>query len=552
MDWDILIRNCRIVDGTGRDAMPGEIGICDGRIGVVASNCLGTAARVIEAAGMVACPGFIDMHTHSDLMLLAEPGAHAKIMQGVTTEVIGQDGLSYAPVTDATLPQFRAAFKGINGDPPGLAWDWRSVAEFLAHFDRRTAVNVAMLAPHGNIRAAVLGMDDRKASATELEQMTRLLEQAMDDGAFGLSTGLTYAPCSYADTAELVALCRATARHGGFFAPHLRSYGADMDAAVREAFEISAAAQCPLHLTHFQASFSTGKGKAGFYLQQIHEARRQGLDVTLDAYPYLAGSTFLAGLLPSWVHAGGEAQLRKRLSDPAIRTKIRHEMEVVGADGMHKVPVDWAVIVVSDVGSAPRADWVGLSLAAIAQRTGRAAFDCYADLILESDLAATCLAFIGHEENLQAFLRDPQFMGSSDGILVGARPHPRAWGAFARFLARYVRELGVLKLEECVRKLTSVPAARLGLADRGCLRPGYWADVVIFDPDTVQDTATFENPRSYPDGIPYVIVNGVLVKDNGQHTGATPGHALRHVSRSGGQRGLSPPMARHAPPDRPR
>ncbi len=530
MDWDIVIRNCRVVDGTGRAAVPGEIGIRGGRIGEVGPACLGTAARSIDAAGMVACPGFIDMHTHSDLMLLAEPAAPAKIMQGVTTEVIGHDGLSYAPVTDATLAQFRADFKGINGDPPGIAWDWRSVAEFLDRFDRRTSVNVAMLAPHGNLRAAILGMENRQASPAELGRMIGLLDRAMDEGAFGLSTGLTYAPCSYADTEELVALCRATSRHGGFFAPHLRSYGADMEAAVREAFATCAAAQCPLHLTHFQASFSTGKGKAGFYLEQIQQARRRGLDVTLDAYPYLAGSTFLAGLLPGWVHAGGRARLLDRLGDPAIRVKIRHEIEVLGADGMHKVPVDWSVVVVSDVGSAPRSDWIGLSLAKIAEQTKRPAFDCYADLILESDLAATCVTFIGHEENLQAFLRDTGFMGSSDGILVGARPHPRAWGTFARFLARYVRELGVVTLEECVRKLTALPAARLGLADRGCLRPGYHADVVLFDLATVQDTATYENPRAHPKGIPYVIVNGVVVKDNDRHTGATPGRALRRAA----------------------
>jgi N-acyl-D-amino-acid deacylase len=529
MDWDIVIRNCRIVDGSGSAAVPGEIGIRDGRIGFVGPTCFGAAARTIDAAGMVACPGFIDAHTHSDLMLLAEPLASAKVMQGVTTEVIGQDGLSYAPVTDETLGQFRSDFKGINGDPAGLAWDWRSVAEFLDRFDRRTAVNVAMLAPHGNLRAAVLGMENRRATPAELEQMTRLLERSLDEGAFGLSTGLTYAPCSFGDTEELIALCRVVARRGGFFAPHLRSYGADMEAAVEEAIEICAAARCPLHLTHFQASFSTGKGKAGFYLQRIQRARRDGLEVTLDAYPYLAGSTFMAGLLPGWVHEGGRQRLVDRLRDPATRAKIRHEIEVVGADGMHKVPVDWSVVVVSDVGIAPRTDWIGLSLAKIAERTGRPAFDCYADLIVESDLGATCVTFIGHEENLQAFMRDPHFMASSDGILLGARPHPRAWGAFARYLARYVRELGVLSLEECIRKLTSLPAARLGLSDRGHISPGHCADLVILDPATVQDTATYENPRAHPLGIPYVIVNGVVVKDNGQHAGATPGRALRHA-----------------------
>jgi N-acyl-D-amino-acid deacylase len=531
MDWDLLIRNAQIADGSGSPCRKGEIGIQGDRIASIGASCPGEARRVIDAAAMVACPGFIDMHTHSDLMLLAEPQASAKVMQGVTTEVIGQDGLSYAPASAEILAQFRASFKGINGDPPGLDWDWRTVGEFLDRFDRRTAVNVAMLAPHGNLRAAVLGMESRQASAGELGQMQRLLDQAMEEGAFGLSTGLTYAPCSFADARELGALCEVVARRNGFFAPHLRSYGADMEAAVEEAIAVCASSRASLHLTHFQAPFSTGKGKAGYYLDRIRRARDEGLNVSLDAYPYLAGSTFMAGVLPGWAHEGGRERLLERLADAATRGRIRHELEVVGADGMHKVPVDWAAMVVSDVGRAPHAEWVGLSLEQIAQRNRRPAFDCFVELVVQSDLAATSVNFIGHEENLQAFMRDPEFMASSDGILVGSRPHPRAWGTFARYLARYVRELGILRLEECVRKLTALPAARLGLNDRGTLRPGSFADLVIFDPAAVQDTATYENPRSYPLGIPYVIVNGQIVKDNGQQTGALPGRALRHAGR---------------------
>jgi N-acyl-D-amino-acid deacylase len=528
MDHDIVIRNAEIVDGSGAPRRRGEIAICGERIALVGESCPGQARRVIDAEGLVVCPGFIDMHTHSDLMLLAEPKASAKLMQGVTTEVIGQDGLSYAPGTAETLAQFRANLKGLNGDPPGLAWNWRTVGEFLDRLDGRTAVNVAMLAPHGNLRAAVLGMQSRAASDGELDRMQQLLDQAMAEGAFGLSTGLTYAPCSFGDARELTALCRIVARHGGFFAPHLRSYGADMEAAVDEAIDICAASQAALHLTHFQAPFSTGKGKAGYYLERIGRARQQGLNVTMDAYPYLAGSTFMAGLLPGWAHEGGREPLLARLADPATRARIRHEIEVTGADGMHKVPVDWGVVVTSDVGRAPRADWVGHSLGTIAERSGRPAFECFLDLVVESDLAATCVTFIGHEDNLQAFMRDPEFMASSDGILVGARPHPRAWGTFARYLARYVRDLRILGLEECVRKLTSSPAARLGLKDRGTLRPGNFADVVIFDPATVQDTATFEDPRSHPLGIPYVIVNGAVAKNNGRQADVLAGRALRH------------------------
>lgn len=535
MQWDLVIRNACIVDGTLGPARPGEIAVAGAKIAEVAPRCAGASKRVIDAQGMVACPGFIDMHAHSDLMLLAEPRASAKVMQGVTTEVIGQDGLSYAPLTAATRELFRASLKGINGDPAGLAWDWSSAAEFLARFDGRTAVNVAMLAPHGNLRAAVLAMESRPPTPDELGRMAELLDQAMREGAFGLSTGLTYAPCSFARTDELVALCRVAARRGGYFGPHLRNYGAEMEAAVEEAIEVCTAARAPLHLTHFQASFSTGKGKAGYYLERIRQARRQGLDVTLDAYPYLAGATFMAGVLPGWVHAGGRGQLLARLADPDTRAKIRHELEVLGADGMHKVPVPWEAMFVTDVGASPRQEFVGQSLRQIGERTGKPPFECFADLVVESDLAASCVTFIGHEENLQHFMRDEKFMASSDGILVGARPHPRAWGAFARYLARYVRELGVWSLEECVHKMTALAAARLGLPDRGQVKPGCWADLVVFDPETVQDTATYENPRAHPKGIPYVIVNGTLVKDEGQPTDALPGRALRHRSIESGR-----------------
>jgi len=528
MDLDLLITGAQIVDGTGSPAAPGCLGIRDGRIVTLAADRSAAARRKIDAGGLVAAPGFIDVHTHSDLMLLAEPNAPAKIMQGVTTEVIGQDGLSYAPATETTLAHFREALKALNGDPDGLAWDWRGLGEFLDRFDRRTAVNVAMLAPHGNLRAMVLGMENRPATGAELAEMQRLLDQAMQEGALGLSTGLTYAPCSFADTRELVGLCRVVARHGGYFAPHLRNYGPEMEAAVDEVLQVAAASGAPLHLTHFQASFPSGVGKAGLYLERIARARLQGLEITLDAYPYLAGSTFLAGLLPTWTHEGGPEKLLARLADPGTRETIRREMEVTGSDGFQKVPAQWDIVVISDVAGRQNAALVGKTLDQIARLRGRPPFECFADLLVEEKLGVSCITFIGHEENLQQFMQDPKFMAGSDGLLIGARPHPRAWGTFARYLGRYVRQLGVLSLEECVRKMTSLPAWRLGLTDRGTLAPGQAADVVLFDPRAVRDTATYEHPRSHPEGIPYVLVNGTVVKDDGHPTGALCGLALRH------------------------
>ncbi len=527
MQVDLAIVNAHVLDGTGAAAEFGHVAVEGDRIVALGPEADRGARRTIDADGMVVCPGFIDVHAHSDLVPLAEPHCAAKIMQGVTTEVIGQDGLSYAPLTDGTLAHFRTALAALNGDPEGLAWDWRSVDEYLDRFDRRVAVNVAFLAPHGNLRAAVLGLEDRAPTRRELDEMKRLLDRALCEGAFGLSTGLTYAPCSFAEPGELAALCEVVSRHGGYFAPHMRNYGAEMEAAVEEVIGIAVSAGVPLHLTHFHVSFPGGKGRAGHYLERIDRARREGLDVTLDAYPYLAASTFLAGLLPSWTHEGGPKRLIERLTEPETRERIRREMEVTGSDGLQKVPAAWDSIVLTDVASGRGAPLVGRSFAEIARRLGRPPFDCFADLLVETKLAVSCLLFIGHEENVETILRDPELMPGSDGLLIGPRPHPRAWGTFARYLARYVRELGVLRLPDCVRKMTSLPARRLALRDRGVLRPGMVADLVVFDPDRVQDTATYENPKSHPEGIPYVVVAGQIVKHAGQPTGALPGRALR-------------------------
>jgi len=528
MDVDLSIINGRVADGTGNPWYWGELGIRSDRICWVGRGRSLKARRTIDARGMIVCPGFIDVHTHSDIMPLVDPRHSAKVMQGVTTDVIGQDGLSYAPLTDQTLEYFRTTLKAANGAPQGLAWDWRSVSEYLERFDGHTAINFAMLAPHGNIRAAVLGLESRAPKAEELAEMCSLLDRAMRQGTFGLSTGLTYAPCSYASTHELVELCRVAGRYGGYFAPHLRSYGAEMEAAVREAIEVCTEAGLPLHLTHFRAPLYSEAGQGDTYLEWVDRARSEGLEVTMDMYPYLAGATFLAGLLPGWSHEGGNDNVIRRLTDPQTRNKIRHELEVTGSDGMHNLPARWDSIVLTDVESRKNAEFIGLNLQEISQRLGKTPFDCFADLLIEERFAASCVVFAGNEENLQRFMRHPTLMAGSDGLLIGRRPHPRAWGTFARYLSTYVRELGILSLADCIRKMTSLPAQRLGLQDRGIIRTGMLADLVVFDPDTVRDTATYEEPRSHPLGIPFVIVNGQLVKDDGQQSDALPGRALKN------------------------
>jgi len=472
-------------------------------------------------------PGFVDMHTHSDLALLAEPTWECKVMQGVTLEVLGQDGLGLAPVTEATREVLHQQLMGWNGPGPGVTRDWSTVGQYLDRFDRRVSPNVAMLVPHGTVRMAVMGLDDRTPGVEELQRMRELVAQGMRDGAVGLSAGLTYTPASYATDDEVVALCEAVRPFGGYYQPHHRNYGARALEAYAASLEIGRRAGVPVHFTHALLNFPVNRGRAGELLAMIDGARAGGLEVTLDTYPYLAGMSYLHAAIPSWAHAGGGAALLERLRSPDARARLRQEM-AAGSDGFNGMPVDWSIIVIAGAGLEENRPYVGLSIRDAAARAGRDPFDFYCDLLVAERLGVGSLTFSGNEENVRAIMQHPAHTAGSDGITVVQRPHPRAWGTFARYLAEYVRKLGLVRLEEMVRKMTSLPCRRLGFPDRGLIRVGAAADVVCFDAERVQDTATYETPRQHPAGIPYVLVNGVLVKDQDRHTGARPGRALRH------------------------
>ena len=528
MPYDILIRRGRVIDGSGSPWFIAEVALRGDRIADVGSLGGAAAHRVINAEGRVVCPGFIDLHTHGDLMHLAYPDAAPRVMQGVTTDTIGQDGLSYAPVTAASLAYFRRQVRAINGDPDGLAWDWRSVGEFLARFDRKTSVNVAYLLPHGPVRFLGMGGAEKRAPTEgEMRHMRELVAEGMREGAVGFSTGLTYAPCSFASSEELVELCRAAAAFDGAFMPHLRSYGAGVMEAMDEAVQIAREARIALHLTHHQVVFPLNEHRVPEYLAVIDRARAEGMDVTCDSYPYVAGSTFVRGMLPGWSQGLTVDEFAATLRDPAGRERIRHEVEDLGCDGSHGVPMDWSRIQISGVKTEAGRRWVGMRIDAAARDAGMRTFDFVAELLIAEEGEVACVSFFGYEHAVQAIMRHPAHMVGSDAIMAGERPHPRAWGAHARYLARYVRELGVLTWEEAIRKMTSAPAARLGLADRGLVKRGLAADLVVFDPRTIQDTATFEDPKRHPVGVEHVIVNGALVVDGGVHTGARPGRALR-------------------------
>ncbi|MFG3495165.1 amidohydrolase family protein [Streptomyces sp. NPDC047928] len=529
---DLVIRGARVVDGTGGPSYRADVGVTGGRVAAIrrAGEPALSGRRVLDAHGLVLCPGFIDMHAHSDLALLRDPAHEAKAAQGVTLEVLGQDGLSYAPVDDRTLADVRTAISGWNGDGADIAFDWRSVGAYLDRLDRGfggegIAVNAAYLVPQGTVRAYAVGWDDRPATDGELRHMRGLVAEGLEQGAVGMSSGLTYTPGMYASDAELTELCRVVAAYGGYYCPHHRSYGAGALAAYEEMVAVAREAGCALHLAHATLNFGVNEGRAAELLAVVDRALGQGADITLDTYPYTPGCTTLAALLPSWASEGGPEAVLARLRDDATAERIRHDLEVTGSDGCHGVPVAWDTVEVSGVGDPALAAFVGRRVPdwPTARR-----------LLLADRLGPTVLQHVGHEENVRAIMRHPVHTGGSDGILHGDKPHPRAYGTFPHYLGRYVRELGTLSLEEAVAHLTGRPAARLRLPDRGLVTVGHRADLVLFDPDTVAAGATFASPRTLPTGIPYVLIDGRFVMADGRRTDVLAGRAVRRTPVAGG------------------
>ncbi|PRA81854.1 family 20 glycosylhydrolase [Microbacterium sp. MYb66] len=532
-----VYRGATVVDGTGAPRRVADVAVEGAR--VVAILPLGAAdadslelpdgAVEVRAEGLVLAPGFIDMHAHSDLAVLSGAAHDAKIRQGVTTEVLGQDGLGYAPLDDAAAAVIPAQIAGWNGMPSDVPW--RTMDDILAAIDAATVANAAVLVPQGNLRMMVVGHENRPATPGEIATMAEMLGQALDAGAFGMSSGLTYTPGMYADVAELEALCRVVAERGGYWAPHTRSYGGGALDAYREAIDIGRRTGCPVHLTHATMNFAPNRGRADELFALIDDATADGIDVTLDTYPYLPGATTLSALLPSRLAATGD--LLQAISDLDVqgREAVRVELEEIGCDGFHGEKADWSQIQISGTANPALSDLVGRTVAEISEASGRRAVDVVLDTILADGGATGILMHIGDEDNVRAIMRHPRHAGGSDGILIGARPHPRGRGTFPRYLGHYVRELGVLTLEEAVRHLSGTPAARLGLdrgdAPRGVIREGATADLVLFDPLTIAAGATFEEPFTAPTGVIEVLVGGVPVVVDGDVTGATPGRALR-------------------------
>ncbi|HEX7950702.1 MAG TPA: D-aminoacylase [Candidatus Limnocylindrales bacterium] len=525
---DLLISGGTVVDGTGAKGVRADVASVDGRIRLLdlADPPPGNVGRAIDATGKVVCPGFIDLHSHGALVILADPRHEPKVRQGVTTEVVGVDGNGFAPFLDRDdLEAFVQLDAGLDGRPD-IAYDWSSVETYLSRYDRSVALNVATMIGNSPLRIAALGWDDVPADDRALDRMRGLIRDGMTEGAFGVSSGLDYPPGSYATIDELVALADEAGRHGGFYHTHVRYPLGDryLD-PIREAIEIGRRSGAPSHVTHLYHR-QTHPGGPGPLLALIDDARAEGLDVTFDTYPSEWANTRLLIQLPQWVQAGGPGPLKERIADRATRDRLRVELEARGAAYTSKA--GWADVRLAAFRRPENLRWESRTIADVMTETGHDALDVICDLLLSEDLGVGQVTGGPWAETLPEFVKHPVGMVGTDSTFLGEKPAPRTYGSFPRVLGQFVREEALLSLEEAVRKMTSAPAARLGLRDRGVIREGAVTDLVVFDPATVRATATYDQPRSYPIGIDHVIVAGTPVVANGVHTGATPGRALRH------------------------
>jgi N-acyl-D-amino-acid deacylase len=517
--------NARIVDGSGNPWFHGDVGIADGRIATLGRSDAVAARRTIDVDGRVVTPGFIDLHSHADFTLPQHPRASASIRQGVTTQLLGNCGFSPFPVRGDRLGLLRD-YSAFLDD--GLAWgDWEGAAGYIAHLtEKGIAPNVALQVGHGTLRIAAMGFEPRAPKAEELADMQTLLAQALSEGALGMSTGLTYTPGSYSETDELVALAEVVARFGGFYSSHIRGEGYTLVEGVEEALDIGRRAGLPVQLSHHKAIGRGNWSKIETTLELLDTARDAGQDVLADQYPYTAGSTTLAVLLPRWAMERGIEGARALLEDASTYARIREQIERQDPEDLRRgqrefYPDD---VVIADT-PPPLQDYGGMSLREVARVRGEPPVDAALHLLRVGGGAVLTIVNGMSDENVDRIMAHPAVAVASDGWTLtteaGGRPHPRNFGTFPRVLGRYVRDRPVLRLEDAVRKMTSLPAQRLGLHDRGLLRPGAAADLVVVDPDVVTDRATFDRP-AYPDGISHVAVNGQLVIEDGDEVDDAP------------------------------
>jgi len=527
-EWvDLMLRGGLVVDGSGEPPRVADVAVSRGRVQAVGDLSRYTAAEVVEAAGLAVAPGFIDMHTHSDLSLIVNPRAESAIRQGVTTQVIGMCGSSPAPAPEDRLGMIRSLW---GGSGEAVEWTWETFAEYLDVLNNRgPSTNVVPVVGHGTLRAIAVGLENRAPKHYELAMMQDLLRDAMEEGAFGLSSGLVYNPSMYAETEELIALATVMAERGGIYFTHVRGEADTLLDALAEAIRVGREGGVPVEIAHLKCDGRRNWGRAEAALETLIGARDSGVDVTYDSYPYAAWNTGLAQLLPAWAREGGSEAIVLRLSDLETRTRIREFL----TRSAEEEPGKWDRRLISSVESEANRPYQGKTLAEIADLRVRPAEEVIMDLLGEEKASVGMVGFGMHVDDVKTFVAYPLGMIGSDsgssapyGRLGLSHPHPRTYGSFSRVLGYYVRDGNVLPLETAVAKMSRLPAERLGLSDRGTLAPGKAADIVVFDPATVTDRATYQQPHLYPAGVRRVYVNGQLVVDGEHHTGGKAGRIL--------------------------
>jgi N-acyl-D-amino-acid deacylase len=530
-DYDLIIQNGRVIDGSGRPAFNADIAITGERVARIGNLAGARAKRTIDARGQIVAPGFIDMLGQSETYLLIDPRAMSKVMMGVTTEITGE-GESIAPLNDRILKEqedFNRRYK--------LTVDWRTLGGYFSRLEKQGAgVNLGTFVGATQIREYVIGYDDRPPTHSELGQMRKLVADAMKDGALGVSTSLQYVPARFAKTDEIVELAKVAHQYGGIYITHQRSEANAIDDSMEEVFEIARRANIPAEIWHFKTAYKKNWGRMPEMLRRIEAARRQGLKITADVYPYVAGSTSLSACLPPWALEGGTDRMIARLKDEPTRARIKKEITTDARDweNIYLGSGGPSGILIASVVNRDLESWQGKRLSEVASAQNKDPLDALLDFIIADHGQTGAIFFMMQESDMQAALKSPLVSictdngaRAADGPLAGSKSHPRGWGTYPRILGRYVRDQQLMTLEFAIHKMTGLPASNLGLKERGMLREGYFADLTIFDPKTVMDRATFEEPNQYPVGINFVIVNGQIEVDKGRRTPALAGRILR-------------------------
>ena len=524
----ILIKNGLIVDGSGEKGYKSNLLVENDIITQIEENCEVDADRVIDADGNVVCPGFIDTHSHSDLMILINPYNKTKITQGVTTELLGQDGISMAPLPQKYISAWRKNLAGLDGDSDEIDWTYETTENYLKMMEQKgVGLNQSYLVPHGNIRMEVVGLDNRQPTDEEIEKMCQVTRREMKAGAYGLSTGLIYMPCAYSQTKEIIEMCKVVAEFDGVFVVHQRSEADTILTSMEEVIQIGKESGVKVHFSHFKVCGKKNWKYIEPVIELLEKAQAEGIRVSFDQYPYVAGSTMLGVILPPWAHDGGTDKLLERLKDTNLRAKMVEDMEkgIAGWDNF----VDFAgldQIFVTSVKNEKNEDLIGKSLIEIGQTRGKNPYDATFDLLYEEENAVGMVDFYGEEEHVIKFLTRPEQNVCTDGLLAG-KPHPRVFGAFTRVLGKYVREDKALSLEDAIYKMTKKPAQVFGFDKRGELKIGNYADIVIFNPDTIKDKGTYVDPVQYSQGINYVLINGQVVIDDNEYKEVLAGKVIR-------------------------